>query len=85
MVFTCQSRLVLQPDAVIISPLSERLEQAKLAVTRHEAYDISSRPANSHDFLTFLTTSQQDFQSHGFLGNIILKCNITLLNTKKIS
>ena len=37
-------------------------------------------PANSHDsgvglkiFLTFLTASRQDSQSHGFLGNIILK------------
>ena len=33
----------------------------------------------SHDFLTFLTVSWQDSQSHGFLGNI-LHWNITLLN-----
>ena len=33
----------------------------------------------SHDFLTFLTVSRQDSQSHGFLGNI-LNWNITLLN-----
>jgi len=25
----------------------------------------------SHDFLTFLTVSRQDSQSHGFLGNIL--------------
>ena len=27
-----------------------------------------NRPANSHDFLVFLTGSRQDSQSHGFLG-----------------
>ena len=29
---------------------------------------------DSANFLTFLTASLQDSQSHGFLGNIILKC-----------
>ena len=37
----------------------------------------SSTPQADHDsanFLTFLSASLQDSQSHGFLGNIILKC-----------
>ena len=29
----------------------------------------ATRPANSHDFLPFLTVSRQDSQSHGFGGN----------------
>ena len=37
----------------------------------------------SHDFLTFVTVSLQDSQSHGFSGNIILKWNVSLSNKKQ--
>ena len=37
----------------------------------------------AHDFLIFLTASLQDTQSHGFLGNIILKWNVSLLNKNR--
>ena len=37
---------------------------------------------DSANFLAFLTASLQDSQSHGFLGNIILKCFFLKIKTE---